>query len=139
MYNQKTPNRATQTVQVGFLLVGDDATPLDQEQVSCLSNLGDGVRLAHEIVDMPTNLMHIDAFLEVRHGLCVYMCVYVCCLCVVFNVACACACVVCVCGCVFKESGKYNSSPFFVLRFMFFLFYSSSANISVHNNICVLF
>ncbi len=82
MYNQKTPNRATQTVQVGFLLVGDDATPLDQEQVSCLSNLGDGVRLAQEIVDMPTNLMHTDAFLEVRHGLCVCMCVYVCCLCV---------------------------------------------------------
>ncbi len=122
MYNQKTPNRATQTVQVGFLLVGDDATPLDQEQVSCLSNLGDGVRLAQEIVDMPTNLMHTDAFLEVRHGLCVCMCVvYVlvrvciwtclcvlclCCvyMCVVFNVACA--CVVCVCGCVFKESGK---------------------------------
>ena len=52
-------------MEVGFILVGKDATSLKPEEVECLNALSEGVRLAQEIVDMPTNHMHTDAFLDV--------------------------------------------------------------------------
>ena len=52
-------------MEVGFIPVGGAAMPLNEEEVKCLNALCEGVRLAAEIVDMPTNLMHTDAFLDV--------------------------------------------------------------------------
>lgn len=67
IYNQKTGSSCTmdQVVEVGFILEGGEATHLSQEDVNCLNALCEGVRLAQEIVDMPTNFMHTDAFLDV--------------------------------------------------------------------------
>ena len=66
IYDQKTKTKCDQRVEVGFIPVGGDSAPLSQEEVKCLNALCEGVRLAQEIVDMPTNLMHTDAFLDVR-------------------------------------------------------------------------
>ena len=64
IYNEKC-GRSDQEVDVGFIVVDKDATPLGEEEVKCLNALCEGVRLAAEIVDMPTNHMHTDAFLDV--------------------------------------------------------------------------
>ena len=66
IYNQKTGQKCEQKVQVGFILVKGDSSLLSAEEVKCLNALCEGVRLAQEIVDLPTNFMHTDAFLEVR-------------------------------------------------------------------------
>lgn len=70
VYDQKSREKSNQRVDVGFILVGGDATPLSQEEVKCLNAMCEGVRLAQEIVDMPTNLMHTDAFLDVSATTC---------------------------------------------------------------------
>ena len=68
IYNEKSFKKCPQTVQVGFLLVGKDVKPLDGDDVKCLNALCEGIRLAQEIVDTPTNIMHTDAFLDVCLG-----------------------------------------------------------------------
>lgn len=55
----------TQTLTVGFVLVGEGNSPVTEDDVSTLDALCEGVRLAAEIVDKPTNFMHTDAFLDV--------------------------------------------------------------------------
>ena len=65
IYNQKSHKKSDQTVQVGFVLVGEDTTPLNGEDVKCLNALCEGIRLSQAIVDSPCNIMHTDAFLDV--------------------------------------------------------------------------
>ena len=67
VYNEKSSCRPLhrRSVEVGFIPVGEEATPFGEEEARCLNMLCEGVRLAQEIVDMPTNHMHTDAFLDV--------------------------------------------------------------------------
>ncbi len=65
IYNGKSDKRGDQLVEVEFILVEKDATPLNEEEATCLNAMCEGVRLAQEIVDMPTNFMHTDGFLDV--------------------------------------------------------------------------
>jgi len=98
VYNQKSGagEAVTQTVQVQFLLVGQDHTSssscLTPDQLDCVNALCEGVRLAQEIVDTPTNIMHTDGFLEVKNF--VWACEWGECI-VVAGVwrVCVCACV----------------------------------------------
>ena len=63
VYNQKSGvDNKDQTVQVGFIPL---STPFAGEEANCLNDLCQGIRLAQEIVDAPTNFMHTDAFLDV--------------------------------------------------------------------------
>ncbi len=66
LYSRKSSGGSPQrqVVNVGFLLVGGDTTPLTDDDVLCLSRVCEGIRLAQEIVDAPTNEMHTDEFLE---------------------------------------------------------------------------
>lgn len=45
--------------------MGEGNSPVTEDDVSTLDALCEGVRLAAEIVDKPTNFMHTDAFLDV--------------------------------------------------------------------------
>ena len=66
IYNEKSGAKTPEKVEVGFIIVGEDTTLLNKEDVECLNAICEGVRLAQEIVDTPTNIMHTDGFLEVR-------------------------------------------------------------------------
>ncbi len=54
-----------QLLSVGFIVVGEESSPVTEDDVKCLDVLAEGVRLAQDIVDKPTNFMHTDAFLDV--------------------------------------------------------------------------
>ncbi len=56
---------SNQVIEVSFIPVGSGAVPFTPEDVKCLDALSEGIRLAQEIVDAPTNFMHTDAFLDV--------------------------------------------------------------------------
>jgi hypothetical protein len=66
-YSSKTPSTPPQTVTVGFIVVGGGASPVTDDDIKCLSAECEGIRLAAEIVDAPTNEMHTDIFIEVMH------------------------------------------------------------------------
>ncbi|XP_005924827.1 probable aminopeptidase NPEPL1 [Haplochromis burtoni] len=51
-------------VTVEFVIVGQDANPLEAAELECLSNAADGVRLSARIVDTPCNEMNTDHFLD---------------------------------------------------------------------------
>ncbi|XP_020792615.1 probable aminopeptidase NPEPL1 [Boleophthalmus pectinirostris] len=51
-------------VTVEFMIVGADSSPLEPNELECLSNAADGVRLAARIVDTPCNEMNTDHFLD---------------------------------------------------------------------------
>ena len=65
LYSSKSASKGRRSVTVEFLLVGPDTSPLQADELRCLSEVADGIRLAAKIVDMPCNMMHTDAFLEV--------------------------------------------------------------------------
>ena len=69
LYNQKTGSKSPceQVVEVGFILTGPK--PILPDEVQCVNALCEGVRLAQEIVDTPTNIMHTDGFLDVSIAL----------------------------------------------------------------------
>ena len=62
---------------MGFIFVGEGVSPVNDDDVRCLDALCEGIRLAADIVDKPTNFMHTDAFLDVSYY-CVCTCVCVC-------------------------------------------------------------
>ncbi|EDO41614.1 predicted protein [Nematostella vectensis] len=64
LFSLKTNNKTKRTVTVEFLVVGKDATPLTEDDVSCLTAAAESVRLAAKIVDIPCNDMNTDHFLE---------------------------------------------------------------------------
>ncbi|XP_064641058.1 probable aminopeptidase NPEPL1 [Lineus longissimus] len=65
LYSQKSRiSTSKRTVNVEFLLVGSDKTVLSESELTCLSDMAQGIRLAAKIVDMPCSVMHTDAFLE---------------------------------------------------------------------------
>ena len=49
---------------MGFVLTGTETTLLTDEEINCLACMCEGIRLAQEIVDAPTNEMHTDGFLD---------------------------------------------------------------------------
>ena len=63
---KKGSNKAGRTVTVEYLFVGDDKTPLTQDEANCITYAAESVRLAARIVDTPCNEMNTDCFLEVR-------------------------------------------------------------------------
>ena len=60
----KTKNSGSRTVTVEFHIVGD-GSPVDEDDVSCLTVAAESIQLAARIVDTPCNDMHTDIFLEV--------------------------------------------------------------------------
>ncbi len=66
LYSRKTSANSTkkQVVTVGFIFTGPDSTPLTDLDLSCFTHICEGIRLAQEIVDAPTNEMHTDGFLD---------------------------------------------------------------------------
>lgn len=68
IYSRKTSGSAAKaekrTVSVGFITVGTGGTPLSDEEVQCLNDACEGIRLVQVIVDAPTNEMHTDGFLD---------------------------------------------------------------------------
>ena len=68
-YNRKSGGSKVQKVTVGFIPVGDDVSEVNNDDIKCLRALSEGIRLAQEIVDAPTNEMHTDAFIEVSQFL----------------------------------------------------------------------
>ena len=66
VYNRKSGgSQKVQKISVGFLLVGDDVREVGDDDIKCLGALCEGIRLAQEIVDAPTNEMHTNTFLDV--------------------------------------------------------------------------
>jgi len=91
VYSRKTHGHKKQTISVGFVTVGSDASPLTDGEVECLNVICEGgpcatkndntlnviltlglclaehlgIHLTQEVVDAPTNEMHTDAFVEV--------------------------------------------------------------------------
>ena len=71
IYNRKsgTGSSKAQKVSVGFILVGADVREIGDDDIKCLGALCEGIRLAQEIVDAPTNEMHTNIFLDVSQRL----------------------------------------------------------------------
>lgn len=66
LYSRKSANDSSrqQVVNVGFVITGPNTTPLTDDDITCLTHVCEGIRLAQEIVDAPTNEMHTDGFLD---------------------------------------------------------------------------
>lgn len=58
-------SRKQSTITVEFCFKGKHTAPPTDEEVSCLGDAANGIRLAAQIVDTPCNEMHTDAFVEV--------------------------------------------------------------------------
>ena len=95
LYSRKTDGAGSsktepRVVSIGFVLTkvggaaGGDPAPLTEEDIACLTAVSEGVRMAAEIVDAPTNEMHTDTFLDVRiimYVPCIFTCACVCTTC----------------------------------------------------------
>ena len=58
------------TVTVEFCFVGEDkGQSLTDEDAACMTVVSEGIRLSAKIVDMPCNVMHTDAFIQVSSGI----------------------------------------------------------------------
>jgi probable aminopeptidase NPEPL1 len=65
--------RKQSTITVEFCFKGEHTGPPTDADISCLAAAADGIRLAAQIVDMPCNEMHTDAFVQVPCSSCFHL------------------------------------------------------------------
>ena len=66
LYSRKSCSQTKRTVYVEFVLVGDsDMQTLSANELGCMCDTAEGVRMAARITDIPCADMHTDAFVEV--------------------------------------------------------------------------
>ena len=66
LYSRKSCSQTKRTVNVEFVLVGPSGIQsLSSNDLRCMCDAAEGVRMAARITDMPCADMHTDAFIEV--------------------------------------------------------------------------
>lgn len=67
LYSRKSSRAKlrSRTVIVEFVLVGENDTPISDEDAVCMSVVAESIRLSARLVDMPCQDMHTSAFVEV--------------------------------------------------------------------------
>ena len=68
LYSRKSSRAKlrSRTVIVEFVLVGQNNTPISDEDAVCMSVVAESIRLSARLVDMPCQDMHTSAFVKVN-------------------------------------------------------------------------